>query len=176
MSDATRLGGLAWWSAKVRQFGAHVRAHIPPEERASLAAWAPGWAVGVFDAMHPADRRHGLDVVSSLRTDGSAGGDDEDLLIAGLLHDAGKGQTRVWPRVAYSLGQAYGPTVRRLVRIVPFSAWGAAIDRLEHHVETSARIAAEAGGSARTVELIQHQDAPLDPVAGERLRLADEAN
>jgi hypothetical protein len=37
-------------------------------------------------------------------------------------------------------------------------------------------LAAEAGCPARTVELIRHQDAPLDPVAGRALQLADEAN
>ena len=37
-------------------------------------------------------------------------------------------------------------------------------------------MAAEAGCSPRTVELIRHQDAPVDPDAGRALKLADEAN
>ena len=37
-------------------------------------------------------------------------------------------------------------------------------------------LAEAAGCSPRTVELIRWQDAPRDPEAGERLRLADEAN
>jgi hypothetical protein len=37
-------------------------------------------------------------------------------------------------------------------------------------------LAAAAGCSSRTVELIRHQDAPADPEFGELLRLADEAN
>jgi hypothetical protein len=37
-------------------------------------------------------------------------------------------------------------------------------------------MAAAAGCSVRTVELIRWQDAPRDPDAGERLRLADEAS
>ena len=40
----------------------------------------------------------------------------------------------------------------------------------------SADLAAEAGCSPRTVELIRHQDDPRDPEFGELLRLADEAN
>jgi hypothetical protein len=48
--------------------------------------------------------------------------------------------------------------------------------RLEAHAEESARLAAVAGCSPRTVELIRHQDAPVDPIAGEQLRLADEAS
>ena len=52
----------------------------------------------------------------------------------------------------------------------------AAMGRLLSHAETSARLAAAAGCSERTVELIRWQDEPRDPIAGERLRLADEAN
>ena len=37
-------------------------------------------------------------------------------------------------------------------------------------------MAEAAGCSPRTVELIRWQDAPRDPEAGERLRLADEAS
>ena len=178
MSDPARRGGTRWWATKVRQFEAHVRARVEPAERHALAAWAPPWVLALFDAMHPADRRHGLDVVRSLREDGVDPHTDADreLLVAGLLHDAGKGRTGVWPRVAFSLGEAYGPGVRRLVRSLPLRSWRASLDRLDRHAETSAAMVAAAGGSARIVELIRHQDAPVDPVDGERLRLADEAN
>lgn len=121
--------------------------------------------------MHVADRRHGLDVVATLRRDGVV---DDDLLVAGLLHDAGKGQTGVWPRVAYALGQAYGPWVWRVARVNP--AWRMPLERLAVHAETSASLAESAGCSPRTVELIRHQEAPVDPEAGRALQLADEAN
>jgi hypothetical protein len=121
--------------------------------------------------MHIADRRHGLDVVATLRKDGAA---DGDLLLAGLLHDAGKCHAGVGPRVAYALGQAYGAWVWRLAGIVP--GWRPVMARLRDHAEISARLAGEAGCSARTVELIRHQDAPVDPDAGRALQLADEAN
>ena len=121
--------------------------------------------------MHRADQRHGLDVVATLR---AAGSTDPELLLAGLLHDAGKGDTGVVPRVAWSLGQAYGPWVWRIAGVLP--GFGPALRRLRDHAETSARLAGEAGASPRTVELIRHQDAPVDPVAGRELQLADEAN
>ena len=127
--------------------------------------------MGLFDAMHVADRRHGLDVVASLLAQGV---DDEDVLTAGLLHDAGKGQVGVWPRVAYSLGQRYGGWIWRVAGALP--GWSPALQLLRDHAETSARHAAAAGCSALTVELIRHQDAPVDPAFGELLRLADEAN
>jgi hypothetical protein len=125
----------------------------------------------MFDSMHVADRRHGLDVVASLRDEGVV---DPDLLLAGLLHDAGKGDTGIWPRVAYSLGQRYGAWIPSLAAHLP--GFGPALERLRTHAETSAGLAAAAGCSARTVELIRNQDAPLDPEFGELLKLADEAN
>jgi len=162
---------VSWWAAKVRQFRSHVRARVGADERAALADWLSPAQLGLFDSMHVADRRHGLDVVRTLRADDGA---DGEVLLAGLLHDAGKGATGVGPRVALSLGQMYGGWIWRVAGAIP--GWRAALGRLRDHAEASARLAAEAGCSARTVELIRHQDAPLDPVAGRALQLADEAN
>ena len=161
----------SWWASKVRQFRTHLRARVTPGERTALATWATPAEQALFDTMHVADRRHGLDVVATLRAEGIS---DRDVLVAGLVHDAGKGATGVWPRVAYSLGQAFGPWVWRAAAVVP--GMGPALERLRTHAETSAAMAEAAGCSARTVELIRWQDAPRDPEYGERLRLADEAN
>ena len=81
----------SWWGAKVRQFRAHLRASVTPAERAALATWTTAAQRRVFDSMHVADQRHGLDVVASLRAGGVR---DPDVLVAGLLHDAGKGDDR----------------------------------------------------------------------------------
>jgi len=90
------------------------------------------------------------------------------------LHDAGKGRTGIWPRVVYSLGQAFGSWVPRVAGFAP--GFGAALTRLRDHAETSASLAASAGCSPRTVDLIRHQDAPIDAEAGRLLKLADESN
>ncbi|HEY7132296.1 MAG TPA: hypothetical protein VH440_08580 [Candidatus Limnocylindrales bacterium] len=166
----TRGGGRDWWSGKVRRTYGHVRARVSGAERSELAGWLRPEELALFDAMHVADRRHGLDVVAWL---GAAGETERDVLVAGLLHDCGKGDTGVGPRIAYALGHRYGRAFWRPAAIVP--GWGAAIDRLRVHADSSAELAARAGCSVRTVELIRHQDRPLDPEAGERLRLADEA-
>jgi hypothetical protein len=144
---------------------------VAPDERVALATWVSPPQVALFDRMHVADRRHGLDVVATLRRQGVA---DDEVLLAGLLHDAGKGNTGVWQRVAFSLGQAYGPWVVRVAGVLP--GMRPALARLRTHAETSAQLAEEAGAPPRTVELIRHQDAPVDPEAGRLLQLADEAN
>jgi hypothetical protein len=144
---------------------------VAPEERAGLVAWLSPAQLDLFDTMHVADRRHGLDVVASLRGEGVT---EPDVLVAGLLHDAGKGDTGVWPRVAYSLGSRYGTWVWSVSKVLP--GFGPALARLHAHARTSASLAAAAGCSARTVALIRDQDAPTDPEFGELLHLADEAN
>jgi hypothetical protein len=144
---------------------------VRAQERAALTTWLTGDQLALFDGMHVADRRHGLDVVASLRTNGVT---DTDVLLAGLLHDAGKGDTGVWPRVAHSLAEEYGSWVTALARRVP--GFRTRLARLERHADVSAELAAGAGCSPRTVSLIREQDAPTDPEFGELLRLADEAN
>jgi hypothetical protein len=161
----------SWWAARTRQFRAHLRARVTPEERSALEAWTTPAQLALFDSMHVADRRHGLDVVASLRAEGVV---DRDLLVAGLVHDAAKGDTGVWPRVAYALGSRYGAWIVRVASLLP--GFRPALVRLDRHAEASAVLAAAAGCSDRTVELIRHQDDPVDPDFGELLRLADEAN
>jgi hypothetical protein len=161
----------SWWGGKARQFRTHLRASVTPRERLDLVEWTTTSQRRVFDAMHVADQRHGLDVVASLRAEGVT---EPEVLVAGLLHDAGKGRTGVWPRVAWSLGERYGPWVWRVASVLP--GFRAAFERLRSHAETSASLAAAAGCSELTVSLIRHQAAPSDPRYGELLRVADEAN
>jgi hypothetical protein len=170
-SDRTQPAVAGWWATKIRQVGAHLRAHVTDAERAGLAGWLTPAELGLFDTMHVADRRHGLDVVARLRADGVA---DTDLLVAGLLHDCAKGDSGVLPRIAFSLGQRYGGWIWRVAGIVP--GWSGALGRLRLHADASAALAAAAGCSPRTVDLIRHQDEPVDPIAGVQLRVADEAS
>ena len=162
---------ISWWAARSRQFRTHLRASVAAGERTALETWLTPPQLGLFDSMHVADRRHGLDVAASLRAQGVT---QAEVLLAGLLHDAGKGDTGVWPRVAYALGGEYGAWILRLARVIP--GFAPALDRLVRHADVSAELATAAGCSAHTIELIRFQDAPIDPEFGELLRLADEAN
>lgn len=161
----------SWWASRFRQFRSHLRARVGPEERTALATWITPAQLALFNSMHVADRHHGLDVVASLRAEGVT---ERDALLAGLLHDAGKGDTGVWPRVAHALAGKYGQWIATVARQMP--GLGVSMERLRTHASTSAELAAAAGCPSRTVELIRCQDAPVDPDFGELLRLADEAN
>ncbi len=161
---------MSWWTRKVGQFATHLHAGVRDEERRELDAWLTPDQQRLFESMHPADRRHGLDVVRRLR---SEGWDDPEVLLAGLFHDAGKGRTGLWPRVAFSLGERYGALPRAAAGVLP--GFGASLRTLDRHPQTSAELALRAGCTPRTAELIRHQAAPVDP-AGEALHRADEAS
>ena len=96
-----------WWTTKVRQFGSHLFGRVRPAERAALAGWLTPPELELFDRMHRADRRHGLDVVASLRASGVT---DRDVLVAGLLHDCAKGDTGVLARHGH-LGAVLRPVL-----------------------------------------------------------------
>jgi hypothetical protein len=161
----------SWWARKARQVERHLRARVDPEEREALEGWTAPGELALFDRMHVADRRHGLDVVATLR---SARVTDRDTLAAGLLHDVGKGDTGLLPRIVWSLGEAHGPWVWRAARALP--GFGPALDRLRDHPAESARLAAAAGCSPRTVALIAGLADPADARYVELLHTADEAN
>jgi hypothetical protein len=166
-----------WWTTKVRQTRAHLTAKVGPGERGALGWWVPAPLLKLFDAMPVADQRHGLDVVASLRASG--GGDDRELLLAGLLHDCGKSTGNghgvgLLPRIAWSLGEAFGPRFVRLARRLP--GFDRQLDRLRDHAQRSAQLVLASGASPRTADLIRDQAAASADPAGKLLRLADEAN
>jgi hypothetical protein len=160
-----------WWATKVRQFVVHLSGRVRETERLRLRGWLTSSELALFDEMHRADRRHGLDVARALRRSGVT---DRDVLVAGLLHDCGKGATGLVPRIVDALAGRYGGAVRSLAARVP--GMRVSLERLAAHPERSAELAAAAGCSPRTVELIRWQEEPRDPEFGRLLKLADEAS
>src|SRR4029450_7953728 len=116
---SSAMSRASWWASKVRQLGRHLVARVSARERDELAAWLRPAERELFDTMHVADRRHGLDVAAVLRRGGVR---DRDVLAAAVLHDCAKGDTGVLPRVAWSLGEAYGSWIWAIARRVP--GWG----------------------------------------------------
>jgi hypothetical protein len=161
-----------WWAGKIRRFGRYFTGRDGVVERADLGKSLTPAQLGLFDAMHPADQRHGLDVAAALRAAGHA---EPELLLAGLLHDCGKGRgLRVWHRVGWSLGEHYGAGVERLFARLP--GFRAAFATIRGHAARSAELAQAAGAGPVTVELIRNQAEPTDPILGRALLLADQAN
>ena len=163
---------MSWWAGKVRRFGRYFTGRVDAPERSDLHDWLTAPQTELFDSMHPADQRHGLDVVAALRADGHT---QPELLLAGLLHDSGKGRgLHVWHRVGWSLGERYGARVEHSLERLP--SFRSAFMTMRSHAAKSAELAVAAGCSAVTVDLIRNQAEPTDPVLGRALLLADQAN
>jgi hypothetical protein len=163
---------MSWWGGKVRQVRTYLDARVSLAERAGLATTLTPAQLALFDTMHVADQRHGLEVMRRLCADG--GPHDAELELAGLFHDAAKGPgVGLLHRVSWSLGEHYGAWVWEVGRVLP--GFGHAYARLEDHAEESAREALAAGCTERTAALIRSQATPTDE-AGRRLHAADEAS
>ncbi len=116
--------------------------------------------IAVFRRMTPSEQAHSLAVLRRLKEQGHT---NPDLLAAALLHDAGKSLSplSVFDRVLIVLGKRFAPRLTR--------RWGEGDPRglrrpfavAAHHAEWGADLAAAAGASSRTCDLIRrHQDFP----------------
>jgi predicted HD phosphohydrolase len=165
-----------WWAEKIGRVIRYVRADMSPAERRQVAELLGQGELALFEAMPRADQRHGFDVATALRRAGY--GADGELIVAGLLHDAGKGRSvRLWHRVAWSLGERYGSWIVRVAARVPGGR--PIFERLEQHASRSAQLAHDAGATPRTVALIaaqaeRHDVDDLADAAARALRLADD--
>ena len=112
--------------------------------------------------MQPSEQWHATLVMQRLKY---AGQDHPDLLAAALLHDVGKILYPLSPleRAVIVLGKKFFPRLA--------SRWGKGTRRdfrrpfivAERHAEWGADLAARAGASTMTVNLIRrHKDAPLE--------------
>jgi len=142
-----------------RQFFAALRPRVDPDARAEAMRLLSATERRLFDAMTTRDQQHCLQVYQRLLGQGLA---DDDLLIAGLLHDAGKGHIALWHRVAYVLLEARAPSLLgRLAAPGDLEAWPAvrgwrqALYRCRHHAALGAELARRAGASDGVVALIE---------------------
>ena len=152
---------LARAAYRSRQFFASLGARLSPAERQTIAAHLTPAQQRLFSAMTVRDQRHSLDVLQALQRMGCQ---EEEVLLAALLHDVGKGSVRLWHRVAYVLLQAASP--RLLDRLAQPNGpalslpngrgWRWAIAAIRDHGARGAALAEAAGASAAVVELIRH--------------------
>ena len=158
-----------------RQFlNASFRSHKPVESEVLLPYLSPV-QIALFRRMQPSEQAHAFQVCERLKAAGQA---DRDLLTAALLHDVGKTlyPLSLWGRVGIVLGMHLLPRAAR--------RWGEGQPKglrlpfvvAAHHAEWGADLAARAGASARTVELIRrhHDPSPANDPLLVVLRQADD--
>jgi len=135
-----------------RQFFGSLRPRVDTELRAEAFDLLSEPQRELFLTMTPRDQEHCLAVYDRLREQGQG---ERDLLVAALLHDAGKGSVALWHRVAYVLLSAGAPgLLRRLVEPGDGRLWRQALYRCLHHPRLGAERARQAGCSEGAVALI----------------------
>ncbi|MGB2696055.1 MAG: hypothetical protein WBD55_12835 [Dehalococcoidia bacterium] len=155
-----------------RQFVGSLRPRIDIGARDDAYALLSDGERALFESMTTRDQQHGLEVYSRLREQGQAA---RDLLVAALLHDVGKGRIALWHRVAYVLLDAGAPgLLDRLATPSDAPGWRPALYRCRHHSELGARLAADAGSTARVVELIRSADDDTGDEGALALKAADD--
>ncbi|MEZ0397207.1 MAG: HD domain-containing protein [Anaerolineales bacterium] len=142
-----------------RQFWLALTAPRSGPASAQIAPYLSPAQQLLFRRLQPAEQAHAFLVLQRLRQGGQQ---DPDLMTAALLHDVGKvlSPLSLFDRVLIVLGRRFLPRLAR--------RWEAGEPRglrrpfvvAARHAEWGAALAAEAGASARAVDLIRrHQEA-----------------
>lgn len=152
---------------RTRQFLGALRPAVAEDELAETERFLGPQLFALFHSMMLRDQRHSIDVYHLLYGQGCT---DSDVLSAALLHDVGKGQIRLWERVAYVMTD----TVAR--PLLP--RFGSGLARLRDHATLGAERLAAAGASSELVRLVaEHEGRRIPPsdVPLRLLRAADDA-
>lgn len=141
---------------RVRQF--FTAGRIPtPAEIALAEQWLPSGLLQLFLTQHPRDICHGVATAQWLLGHGVT---DEDVIVAALLHDVGKGHQRRLDRVVYVVA-SWLRVEKRLG--CEHSRWELrrAVYRATHHTERGASMLEAQGARPRVVELTRrHHERP----------------
>ena len=152
-----------WRSAayRVRQFFRGFRWTLNPDEIRTVRDLLAHEERLLFTSMQARDRRHSMDVLLWLdRSAPPHAPPSDELRVAALLHDVGKGSLIVWDRVLFVLLGAASIRLRRWVERESGWRFQRALWRLEYHAPLGAEKVSLAGSRPRVIALVaRHTDA-----------------
>jgi hypothetical protein len=156
---------------RARQFFGALRPSVDEQAWQEASALLGDGERRLFLSMTPRDRQHCLAVYRWLVDRGES---DRELLVAALLHDAGKGRIALWHRVAFVVLQAGAPwLLRRVAAPGDGDGWRQALYRCLHHERLGAELARATGSSELVCALILTK---TDDPRLATLKAADEAS
>ena len=157
---------------RARQFWLALAARPNPAalDAAQAVLTQAQWAL--FQGMQPSEQAHALHILHRLQAQGET---DPDLLIAALLHDAGKQRCPLhpWERAVIVLAQAAAPRLMRRwssqAEIDPkgCTGWRKPFMVATWHAEWGAKMAQQAGASPLVVALIRRHPQAVPPDSGQ---------
>lgn len=108
----------------------------------------------LFIQMHPSEQAHSIAVYKDLQNQDIQ---NKDLLAAALLHDAGKNRypLSVWERITIVLGETFFPEKAKIWSEGEPEGWKRPFVVAHRHAEWGADLAAQAGASRLTADLIR---------------------
>ena len=151
---------------RAHQFLDGFRTSIASRDLERIASLLSENETQIFFSMQPRDRRHGVETMRHVDRLASEHGmvATDELLIAALLHDAGKGVIRIEDRVIYVLLNNLAPDLLNRFAQAEGVRWRSALWRLCHHAELAASQFEQIGLSRRVIELTaaHHQGETTD--------------
>lgn len=146
---------------RVRQFTRGLRPHLAPSEVAEARGRLSPEEFRLFLHARPRDRRHSMDLYHLLRRAGAAGQPaSEEMLVAALLHDVGKGEIDTWHRIAFVVLNGVSPAFVSLLAAREGARWRRALWRLKHHAELSAEMLRRVGTAPRVIAIVAAHTQP----------------
>ncbi len=143
---------------RARQFRLALFGPWPSVPEEALRPYLSPALIALFRRMSPSEQAHSLAVLRRLKEQGHS---DPALLAAALLHDVGKSLSplSVFDRVLIVLGKRFAPRLARRWGEGKASGLRRPFVVAAHHPAWGADLAAAAGASPRTCDLIRrHQD------------------
>lgn len=143
---------------RVRQFWQAICAAPTAEDLQQARELLAHPLMDLFTRMQPSEQAHSLRLYHQLRAQAES---DPDLLVAALLHDAGKSRhpLRVWERVAIVLLSALSSKLVAQWGQGAADGWRRPFVVATQHPNWGAEMAAQAGASPLAVALIRrHQE------------------
>ena len=144
-----------------RRFFRGLRGSLTPAEQRTVRSLLRPAELQLFAGLQGRERRHALDVLAWLRANTSP---PDELLVAALLHNTGKGRLYAHERILHVLLLQFAPGLRERLASPGGGRLARALAAVRDHPARGAEQLAAIGCSPRVCELVRRHH---DPTPGD---------